>query len=282
VSEEDFAARWAHLRERYAVLLVDHLHLGPPLVDVAQYALAGGKRLRPLLVELVGRALGARPDALAEVAVAVEYLHTASVLLDDLPSRDGATARRGRAPAHERFSEAEAILTAVAIVSRAFAVLLAAPVETPEAGRAMVNLACETVAGTMASGQAMELRASTGGGTAGEIRSIHERKTASLFALVGSLSVAGAGANADPRVGESVVRFTTLLGRAYQIIDDIEDRDESGEGRANLARAMGVPAAEAEARALLGKARESIAGLPASDLAGCVDWLERRVGAGEP
>lgn len=270
----ELSAYRAALEVRYAPLLVDHLGFDAPLRDVAQYALAGGKRLRPLLAELVGRVAGAPPAAVTEVAIAVEYLHVASILLDDLPSMDDASVRRGAPPAHVRFSEAAAILTAVALTSRSYALLLAAPVARPEVNQAMARLACDTVAGAMAVGQALEL--GPGDGLSPErVRTIHERKTASLFGLVGSLVVA-AGA-ARPSVAEPLMRFVTLLGRAYQIIDDLEDEHEHGEAGVNLARLVGSAGAATEAHELLRAARRTIADLQgAESLHACLDWLERR------
>ncbi len=271
----DFSAYWSALQARYAPLLVDRLGLDAPLRDVARYALAGGKLLRPLFVELVGRAVGAPPAAVTEVGIAVEYLHTASVLLDDLPCMDDASTRRGQPPAHVRFSEAEAILTAVALTSRSYALLLAAPVARPQANQAMARLACDTVAGAMAVGQAIELGCDASASPE-RVRTIHEHKTASLFGLAGSLAAA-AGA-ASPSVAEPLVRCATLVGRAYQILDDIEDRHERVESSGNLARAVGLPAAATEARELLGAARRAVADVHGADgLRACVEWFERRL-----
>jgi geranylgeranyl diphosphate synthase type II len=274
----DLSESWRVLRERYALLLVDRLRLDDPLRAVAIHALQGGKRIRPMLAELLGRALGAPQDAVADVAVAVEYLHTASVMLDDLPCMDDAVERREVPAAHVRFSEAEVILTAVALLSRSYAVLLLAPVRLEDC-RGMTLLASETVAGAMALGQAMEL-APGGVPSPGAIQRIHEQKTASLFGLLGRL-VSGC-AEASAGVTEKVVTYTTLLGRAYQIMDDIEDRNEPGEARANLARVGSVEDAGAEARERLAAARRIIADIDATgELGAFVGWLEQRVTPGE-
>jgi geranylgeranyl pyrophosphate synthase len=277
----DFAAYWAEVEGRYAPLLVDHLGLDAPLADVARYALAGGKRVRPLLAELVGRVVGAPPAAVTEVAIAVEYLHVASVLLDDLPCMDDASARRGAPPAHARFSEAEAILTAVALTSRSYALLLGAPVARARANPEMAILACDTVAREMAVGQAIELRRDGGAGHDGgpspeRVRSLHERKTASLFGLVARLVVACGTVSAA--TADRLVRFVTLLGRAYQAVDDIEDRHERREAGVNLAQVVGSAGAAMEAREQLRAARRAIEDVQGAEgLCGCVDWLEQRI-----
>jgi geranylgeranyl diphosphate synthase, type II len=263
---------WPALRDRYAVLLVDRLGLVGHLRDVAIHALTGGKRIRPMLAELLGRALRAPEGAVTDVAIAVEYLHTASLMLDDLPCMDGAKERRGAATAHARFSEADAILTAVALVSRSYSVLLGARVG-PDAASAMAHHAIETVARTMAPGQAMELSASSTSSRE-DVEHIHTEKTASLFGLLARLVAISAGASAE--VTDRIVAFATLWGRAYQIADDIEDRDEPGEDRANLARILTIEDARAEAAQRLSEARALVRELDAAgELGELVAWLER-------
>jgi geranylgeranyl diphosphate synthase type II len=253
-------------------MLVDRLELDGPLHAVASHALAGGKRLRPMLAELLGRALGAPSAAVTDVAVAIEYLHTASLILDDLPCMDDAAERRGAPPAHALYSEAEAILAAVALVSRGYAVLLMAPV--PDA-RALALLATRTVANTMAPGQATEL-AGGAAPSAESVDQVHEGKTAALFVLLGSLVARCAGASEEATT--RVVAFTSMLGHAYQIIDDIEDRHEPGEARLNIALVCTVEDARAEARRRLAEARSIVAGVDATGEVGSfVGWLEQRV-----
>ena len=274
LAAEELSESWRTLRERYAVLLVDRLALGEPLRAVAIHALDGGKRLRPMLAEMLGRAIGVPPAPVVEIAVAVEYLHTASMLLDDLPCMDDAAGRRGAPTAHVRFSEAQAILAAVALMSRGYAILLGA---RGDGSGALALMACETVASTMAPGQAQEL-AHDAAQSPEMIQRIHDQKTASLFALLGRLVATVAGASAA--VTEKVVAFASELGRAYQVIDDIEDRDEPGEARANLARAVEVDVARGEARDRLARARRVIADVDATgELGALVGWLEQRLDA---
>jgi geranylgeranyl diphosphate synthase type II len=268
----DLSESWREVRERYGAILVDRLELDGPLRAVASHALAGGKRLRPMLAELLGRALGAPHAAVMDVAVAIEYLHTGSVILDDMPCMDDAAERRGAPPAHALYSEAEAILAAVALVSRGYSVLLLAPV--PGAA-AMALLATRTVASTMAPGQAREL-AGSATPSAESVERIHEQKTAALFVLLGRLVAQCAGASEEAT--QRVVAFTATLGHAYQIIDDIEDRNEPGEARANIALARTVEEARGSARGRLAEARRIIASLDtAGELGSFIGWLEHRV-----
>jgi geranylgeranyl diphosphate synthase type II len=150
----DLVLVWTAVRERYDRLLVERLDLDPPLDAVATYALAGGKRMRPLLAELVGAVVRAPGPVVTDIAIATEYLHTASMLLDDLRCMDDAAERRKVPVAHRKFSEAEAILTAVAILSAAYTVLIEAPTGRPQVNLAMTTAACAAVGQSMASGQA--------------------------------------------------------------------------------------------------------------------------------
>jgi geranylgeranyl diphosphate synthase, type II len=270
----DLSESWHALRERYARLLVDRLDVDGRLQAVASHALAGGKRLRPMLAELLGRVLRAPEAAVTDVGVAVEYLHTASLMLDDLPCMDDASTRRGAPSTHALYSEAETILAAVALVSRSYAILLQAPVAD---ARGMALLATRTVASIMAPGQAMEL-ARDATQSAGSIEKIHDQKTGALFGLLARLVAACAGASAEAT--ERVAAFASLLGRAYQIVDDIEDRGEPGEARANIARVLEVDDARAEARLRLTEARNVIADAdPTGELDELVGWLERKLDA---
>ncbi len=271
----DFPAFWAALQKRYASLLIERLDFEAPLRDVAMYALEGGKRLRPLLAECIGRAVNAPRDALAEAAIAVEYLHIASLLLDDLPCMDDAQERRGRPSAHLRFSESEAILTAVALTSRSYSLLLTAPVPDVQTNRAMALLASDTVAGVMAVGQALELSHSESA-VPDRLRTIHEQKTASLFRLTARLVTACAPVQSRTAAG-ALEHSATLLGRAYQIMDDIEDPLERG---GNLARAVGSNDAAREARELLREARATVADVERTDeLGACIAWFEAKLDA---
>jgi geranylgeranyl pyrophosphate synthase len=267
----DMREDWVALRDRYERLLVARLEIDPPLDEVAKYALAGGKRVRPMLVEHVGRVVRAPAAALTEVAIAVEYLHTASLLLDDLRCMDDAAQRRNAPPAHVKFSEAEAILTAVSLLSRAYAVLLSAPTK-PETSVAMAAAVAATVSRSMAPGQAIELKSSASSDArADESQAIHANKTASLFEL--AARIACRCADAEGPVEDRLVAFATALGLAFQIVDDLQDVADPGEARGNLARIEGTEGAAQRAREQLEHARAAARVDPAGGLAALVDWL---------
>src|SRR5713101_5010981 len=127
---------------------------------IAEAVLSPGKRLRPLVALASGRLARAPLAAATAVAVAVEYLHAASLVLDDLPSMDDARRRRGRPALHVTHGVATAELASVALVARAFEVVAQAP-ETTAATRARVcaELAAAIGAAGCCAGQAADLAA---------------------------------------------------------------------------------------------------------------------------
>src|SRR5262245_16838944 len=154
----------------------------PPVIHEAmRYSvLAGGKRLRPALVLLGARAAGGDEASVLGIACAVEFVHTYSLIHDDLPAMDDDDLRRGRPSCHKRFDEAIAILAGDALNTHAFATIA----ETAPDGRRVAELVLELcrAAGTkgMVGGQVADLAGEGTVATLPAVRSIHERKTAAL------------------------------------------------------------------------------------------------------
>ena len=260
----------AAVQSKYADLLVRHLGLDAPLRAVAEHALAGGKRLRPILTEAMGASLAAPPAAVAHIGVAVEYLHAASLLLDDLPAMDNARERRGKPATHLVFSEAETILAALALTTRTTMLLLDPAIADAETGRQMARVAAETVGPIMACGQAMEFRRGMHE-LPEQLVHIHARKTGALFDLPGKLLSLAAGSTAE--IARAVATFTSNLGLAYQLIDDLRDRHDPREAHINLARRAGAEAIRAAAHAALDAACDAARFDTTGRLAGCILWL---------
>ena len=132
-----------------------------PVHRAMHYALTGaGKRVRPVLTLVVAELFGSRPDAVLDLACAVEMVHACSLVLDDLPSMDDARRRRGRPALHVVHGVATAELAAVALLSRAFEILAAADA-IPGAARTRIlrELAGAVGAGGCCAGQAADLSA---------------------------------------------------------------------------------------------------------------------------
>jgi geranylgeranyl diphosphate synthase, type II len=183
-------------------------------------ALGAGKRMRPLLVMLVARDLGCNSPALADVACAVEMVHAASLVLDDLPCMDNAQLRRGKPAVHVQYGEDVAILASVALLSRAFGVLAGAADIPPVTRARLVAKLAETV-GTqgLVRGQFQDLHG--GARTLDAIATTNELKTGVLLGV--AVDMAAIICQADERVAASLRAFALAAGHAFQIRDDLID-----------------------------------------------------------
>ena len=183
-------------------------------------ALGAGKRMRPLLMMLVARDLGCSSPALVDVACAVELVHAASLILDDLPCMDNARLRRGQPTIHIRFGEDVAILAAIALLSRAFHVLAAAEHIAPAARARLAARMAETIgAQGLVKGQFLDLRAPMR--TAAEIEKTNELKTGVLLGV--AVDMAAIIAETDECVAQSLRDFAVAAGHAFQLRDDFLD-----------------------------------------------------------
>ncbi|MEP6801115.1 MAG: polyprenyl synthetase family protein [Acidobacteriota bacterium] len=181
-----------------------------------------GKRLRPLVALAAGAVFRGPRRAVMPVAAAMELVHSASLVLDDLPSMDDARRRRGRPALHVTWGVANAELASVALLARAFEVLAEAP-EVPAGRRARLVAELSRAVGAQGccGGQAADLSADPARLTLEEIESIHARKTGALFvAAVRGGAIAGGAANAEI---ELLGVFARNLGLAFQITDDLLD-----------------------------------------------------------
>lgn len=191
--------------------------------DAVRYALlAPGKRIRPLLTLLSAIEFGGRAEDALDVACATEMVHTASLILDDLPSMDNAQLRRGQPTTHVRFGESIAILAAVALLNQAFATIarctqLSAPTRVSLVERLTDAVGFDGLVG----GQETDLCDRAGGATMARLETLNLKKTGVLFeaALELGARVAGVG---ERRIS-SLRQAAAHLGLAYQIADDLYD-----------------------------------------------------------
>jgi geranylgeranyl diphosphate synthase, type II len=188
------------------------------------YALhAPAKRLRPVLALLVAEMLGGDAEALLPAACTIELVHTASLILDDLPCMDDASLRRGRPACHIVHGEATSILAAFALQNRAFEILAqgwpgAAPVLRHAIGR---DLARAIGLEGMIAGQAEDLAMTGREIDFATLEFIHSRKTGALFTAAAALGADCSGADAGTR--GAVEAYAKNLGLAFQIVDDLID-----------------------------------------------------------
>jgi geranylgeranyl diphosphate synthase, type II len=197
----------------------------PQVERAADYSLfAPAKRLRPVLSLLVADVLKGDAVAVLPAGCAVEMVHTASLILDDLPSMDDARARRGRPACHVVHGEATAILAAFALLNRAFEILAEGWPEGPSAEvRAALARDLSGAVGLsgMIAGQAADLEMTERAIDFHTLEFIHSRKTGALF--MASAAVGAAATRATEPERAAVTTYAKNLGLAFQIVDDLID-----------------------------------------------------------
>ena len=196
--------------------------------------MAGGKRLRPILVIAAAECCGGKAGAVIDAACALEMIHTYSLVHDDLPAMDDDDLRRGRPTSHKVFGEDMAILAGDALLTEAFRIL-SRPARNGGAARALEAIHDVAIAAGsrgMIGGQVADILADSGrwktrrGKDFASPRAlldyIHKSKTAAL--ITGSLRAGARLAGASPAKMRALVRYGTALGLAFQIRDDVLDR----------------------------------------------------------
>ena len=185
---------------------------------------APAKRLRPILALMVADVLRGDADSVLPAACALEMVHTASLILDDLPSMDDATSRRGRPACHIAHGEANAVLAAFALLNRAYEVLADGWPGGPDpATRTALagELARAVGLSGMIAGQAEDLAATDRTLDFATLEFIHRHKTGALF--MASAAVGAAAARASSAERAALVAYAKNLGLAFQIVDDLID-----------------------------------------------------------
>ena len=255
----------ALMEARLADLLDHQVAVGAParLVEaMRQGALGGGKRLRPFLTLECAQLFGVRAKAAVETAAALECVHCYSLVHDDLPAMDDDDLRRGKPTVHKAFDEWTTILAGDALLTLAFE-LLASPQAHADPGvrtELIAALARASGPAGMAGGQSLDLEADKLGlpqrPSLAHIARLQAMKTGALFGFACEAGAILGRADAQSRA--RLVGFGERMGLAFQIADDLLDREgEAGRlgkatgkdaGKATLVAVLGVH----EARARLG------------------------------
>jgi farnesyl diphosphate synthase len=182
-------------------------------------ALGGGKRLRPCLTYATGQALGYDGPELNAPACAVELIHAYSLVHDDLPAMDDDALRRGRPTCHIVFGEAMAILAGDALQALAFEILARGNAARGMQMLSVLGHACG--AEGMAGGQALDLTATGRSLSLTELEHMHACKTGALIRA--AVRLGALTAQADTPSLETLDRYASAVGLAFQIRDDILD-----------------------------------------------------------
>ena len=187
---------------------------------------AGGKRIRPILCLEAAAMFSENPVAAVSTGCALEFIHTYSLIHDDLPALDNDDFRRGKPTCHKVFGEAIAILAGDALLTLAFQTLAFVPVEPQRRLNILATIA--QAAGTdrgMIGGQVADLEAEKKTPDVGTLEYIHRSKTAALIrASMVAGGIAGGATNEDV---ERLKCFGENIGWAFQVVDDILDVEES-------------------------------------------------------
>jgi len=229
-------------------------------------SLAGGKRLRPLLVRQAAAIFSVPREAALPAGLAVEMVHCYSLIHDDLPAMDDDDLRRGRPTVHRAYDEATAILAGDALLTRAFA-LLADPACHPDPAvrvALVTELAAGSGAGGMVGGQMRDIEGEQGGFSEAEIAAMQAMKTGALIRA--SVRIGARLGGADPRALSALTAYAEAAGRAFQLADDILDVTASPEamgkatgkdadaGKQTLVARLGVEQARRMLDAIVGDA----------------------------
>jgi geranylgeranyl diphosphate synthase type II len=184
---------------------------------------AGGKRIRPMMTIRVATDLGASGEAALDTACAIEMVHTASLILDDLPCMDDAELRRGKAANHRLFGEDTSILAATALLNRAFGVVADCEDIDPSVRLGLIRLLSSAVGSDgIIAGQFLDLhttwrhRADVSG-----LTQMYAQKTGALF--VAAVEAGARIAGVDQAWVRAVREYAHNLGLAFQILDDLLD-----------------------------------------------------------
>lgn len=198
----------------------------PDLKEAMHYVLLmGGKRMRPFLVYATGEMLGVAQQDLDAPAMAVECIHTYSLVHDDLPAMDNDDMRRGQPTCHIAFDEATAILAGDALQSLAFDILAGHklnPSQHTQRLSMVRQLASAAGYHGMCGGQAMDLAATNKAIDQQQLQALHNKKTGALI----SVSMTMAATLADtlpPEHLSQLACFADTIGLAFQVQDDILD-----------------------------------------------------------
>ena len=270
-----------HIKQRLDASLQDFINdlpdAAPRLKESMLYALTnGGKRMRPLLVHLVGNMLDIPDNDQRAISMAIECIHAYSLVHDDLPAMDDDDLRRGNQTCHIAFDEATAILAGDALQTQAFSIVAEHPMSAfANHRRAQLVAVLARAAGYsgMCGGQAIDLAATGKQITLAELQHLHQLKTGALLTACVEM-VCLVTEQLDSNHQQLLCRFANRIGLAFQVQDDILDVTASTEtlgkpkgsdearGKNTFPSLLGLDGARQELAKLHQEALQALDGLP--------------------
>jgi len=233
---------------------------------------AGGKRLRPTLCFAGAEAVGGSADRVMPVAVAIEMVHTFSLIHDDLPAMDDDSLRRGKPTSHKVFGEGVAILAGDGLLAEAFYVLseLHGGVG-PDVLLATIHDIARAAGGRgMTGGQVIDIESTGQGLGEAQLARLHRYKTGALIKVSATAGARVSGATQDQI--DSLARYGECVGLAFQIADDILDVEgdeellgkdvgsDEGKCKSTYPAAIGLDASRGQMKALVAQAQAALTG----------------------
>lgn len=229
--------------------------------------LDGGKRLRPIMVMVVAELGGVPGENVLDAACAMEYVHTASLILDDLPSMDNALSRRSRPCTHVAYDEATAVLASLALIGHAFELVAANASALAHPERAVPAVRCLSQAIGSAGiihGQHADLSLSRNFATLEELEQAYGHKAGALF--VASVGIAASLVDLADHERAALKTYAMRMGLAFQITDDLLDASGKPEdhGKTTYSTHLGIAGARQKACEL------------AEDAVRALEWFDER------
>jgi geranylgeranyl diphosphate synthase type II len=240
---------------------------------------AGGKRIRAFLVNEFCRACGGNINNSLDFAVAIEMMHTFSLIHDDLPCMDNDDMRRGKPTSHKVFGEATALLAGDSLVIRSLMTAANNPQVSRNISLRAVNLICNAVSSEgMIGGQIIDMRGEREELDFETLLKLHRKKTGEVIIVSAMLGCLAAGVDSDDARFNAAVRYAEKIGLTFQIIDDILDviadpavlgknvGSDASENKTTFMSFMSVDEARQYAAKLTAEAKEDLACFEHADL----------------
>lgn len=247
------------------------------LIDAVRYAVGeggfGGKRIRPLLVFAVADLLGTGYKNAVEYALSIEFIHSYSLIHDDLPSMDNDDYRRGRLSVHKKFGQANAILAGDALNTLAFEVCLNKKEFNENDRLALAETGKYSGMKGMVGGQVLDLENEKGSPDAKTLLSVYEGKTVGLI----KASVLSASRLAGGKHYESLSDFAENYGLMFQFTDDVMDVEgrlsdigktphkDADSGKLTSVSVFGLDGAKAKVKEFYENCLNALSNIPNSD-----------------
>ena len=194
------------------------------LHEAMRYAvLDGGKRIRPLLAYAAGELVGAKEEALDHIALALEYIHSYSLVHDDMPCMDNDTLRRGKLTTHKKYGEAMGMLTGDALQAQAFYELTQTKLAGDQIAVLVKVLATAAGSAGMCGGQAVDLLSVHQKLDLDTLTLMHRLKTGAMIRASALMGLYAGEQLPPPALVGLIIQYADAIGLAFQVIDDILD-----------------------------------------------------------